>query len=373
MKKIFFIIAMAVLSVNCFAQTSERIPSKGYALYTADGDLKPYEFSRHEIGENDILIETLYCGVCHSDIHQGRNDWSPQTYPLVVGHEIVGRVINIGAKVTKFKVGDYAGVGCMVNSCRHCEYCETEEEQYCLDGRVLTYGNKDIYHGGELSQGGYSNNMVVDEHFAVIIPQNADIEKVAPLMCAGVTTYSPIMHAGIKRGDKIGIAGFGGLGHMALQYAAALGAEVTVFDITDEKRDEALAMGAVHYVNVRNPDELKGLNNTLCFILSTIPSAYDPMLYVNMLKVDGELAVVGLPAAKDAPKLTVTALGGRRKVWFSVIGGMKETQETVDYSVKNGIYPKVEIIPIQQINEAWKNVVDGKVHFRYVIDMKSLK
>lgn len=373
MKRLILILAATIVALNGFTQTTERISSKGYALYTADGELKSYDFTRHPIGKNDILIENLYCGVCHSDIHQGRGDWSPQSYPLVVGHEIVGRVTQVGSNVTKFKVGDYAGVGCMVGSCRHCEYCDTGEEQYCLHGRVLTYGDKDLYHGNEISQGGYSNNMVVDEHFAVTIPEGADIEKVGPLMCAGVTTYSPIMHAGIKRGDKVGVAGFGGLGHMAVQYTVALGAEVTVFDITDEKRDEALAMGAVRYVNVRNYKELEGLNNTFSFILSTIPSAYDPMLYVNMLKVDGDLAIVGMPAAKDAPVVSALGLRGRRKVWFSVIGGMRETQETVNYSVSHGIYPQVEVIPIQQINEAWKNVVDGKVHFRYVIDMKSLK
>lgn len=373
MKHLLFILTVAFLSWNGYAQSTKRIPSKGYALYTADGELKPYDFTRHAVGDHDILIETLYCGVCHSDIHQGRGDWSPQHYPLVTGHEIVGRVTQVGSKVTKFKVGDYAGVGCMVNSCRRCEYCEADEEQHCLDGRVLTYGDKDIYHGNEISQGGYSSNIVVDEHFAITVPADAPIEKIGPLMCAGITTYSPLMHANVKKGDKIAVAGFGGLGHMAVQYAVSLGAKVTVFDITDEKRDEASAMGAVRYVNVRNAEELKGLNNTFSFILSTIPSAYDPMMYVNMLKVNGELAVAGMPAAKDAPTVSVLGLRGRKKVWFSLIGGIRETQEAVDYSIAHGIYPKVEVIPIQHINEAWKNVVDGKVHFRYVIDMQSFK
>lgn len=373
MKRFIVILVSAILSITCFAQETRQITSKGYALYAADGELAPYTFTRHPIGENDILIETLYCGVCHSDIHQGRGDWSPQTYPLVPGHEIVGRVVQVGNKVTKFKVGDYAGVGCMVNSCRYCEYCQAGEEQYCLDGRVLTYGDKDLYHGNEISQGGYSNNIVVDESFAITIPVGAPIEKIGPLMCAGVTTYSPIMYAKVKKGDKIGIAGFGGLGHMAVQYAVSLGAEVTVFDITDEKRDEALSYGAVRYVNVRKPEELEGLDNTFRFILSTIPSAYDPMLYVNMLKVDGELAVVGMPALKDGPKVTALGLRGRKKVWFSLIGGIRETQEAVNYSIAHNIYPKVEIIPIQNINNAWKNVQEGKVKFRYVIDMRTIK
>ena len=373
MKRLFFTLAATLLAWNCFAQNAERIPSKGYALYAPDGELKPYAFTRHAVGENDILVATLYCGVCHSDIHQGHGDWSKQSYPLVTGHEIVGRVVQIGSKVKKFRVGDYAGVGCMVNSCRHCEYCEAGEEQYCLDGRVLTYGDKDVYHGNEISQGGYSSNIVVDESFAITVPADAPIEKVGPLMCAGITTYSPLVHAKVRKGDKIGIAGFGGLGHMAVQYAVSMGAEVTVFDITDEKRDEALAMGAVRYVNVRNTKELKKLNNTLHFILSTIPSAYDPMMYVNMLKVDGELAVVGMPALKDAPTVSIMAMRGRKKVWFSLIGGIRETQEAVNYSIAHNIYPKVEVIPIQKVNEAWRNVVDGKVHFRYVIDMSSLK
>lgn len=373
MKRLFFTWIVAVLVLNCFAQNTGRVSSKGYALYAADSELKPYDFTRHTVGENDILIETLYCGVCHSDIHQGRGDWSPQSYPLVTGHEIVGRVVQTGAKVTKFKVGDYAGVGCMVNSCRHCEYCEADEEQYCLNGRVLTYGDKDIYHDNELSQGGYSNNIVVNENFAITVPADAPIEKVGPLMCAGITTYSPIMHAKVKKGDKIGIAGFGGLGHIALQYAVSLGAEVTVFDITDEKREEALAYGAMHYVNVRKETDLKGLDNTFRFILSTIPSAYDPMMYVKMLKVDGELAVVGMPAVKDSPTVSIVAIHSRKKVWFSLIGGIRETQEAVNYSIAHNIYPKVKVIPIQKINEAWRNVVAGKVHFRYVIDMSSLK
>lgn len=373
MKRILMTSAISALALGGMAQDINRIPSKGYALFQADRELKPYSFTRHAVGENDILIETMYCGVCHSDIHQGRGDWAQQTYPLVTGHEIVGKVTKVGSKVTKFKVGDYAGVGCMVNACRQCEYCLSAQEQYCLGGRVLTYGDKDIYHHNEISQGGYSNNMVVDENFAINVPKDVPMEKIGPLMCAGVTTYSPIKHAGIKKGDKIGIAGFGGLGHMAVQYAVSLGADVTVFDITDDKREEALAMGATHYVNVKNPEELKGLDNTLCFILSTIPSSYDPMLYVNMLKVDGELAVVGMPALKDAPTVSIMAMRGRKKVWFSLIGGIKETQEAVDYSIAHNIYPKVVTIPIQKVNEAWKNVQAGKVHFRYVIDMTSLK
>lgn len=373
MKHLLFILTVAVLSLNGYAQNTKRIPSKGYALYVADGELKPYEFTRHAVSENDILIETLYCGVCHSDIHQGHGDWSPQSYPLVTGHEIVGRVVQVGSKVTKFKVGDYAGVGCMVNSCRHCEYCEVGEEQHCISGRVLTYGDKDIYHGNEITQGGYSSNMVVDENFAITLPSDVPVERVGPLMCAGVTTYSPLMHAKVKKGDRVGIAGFGGLGHMAVQYAVSMGAEVTVFDITDEKRNEALAYGATRYVNVRNAEDLKGLDNTFRFILSTIPSAYDPMMYVKMLKVNGELAVVGMPAAKDAPMVSVLGLRGRKKVWFSLIGGIRETQEAVDYSIAHGIYPQVEVIPVQRINKAWRNVVDGKVKFRYVIDMKTIR
>ena len=346
-----------------------RISSKGYALFSKDGSFQPYEFTRHAIGEHDILIRTMYCGICHSDIHQVHSDWKEETYPIVPGHEIVGEVVQVGSSVSKFKVGDIAGVGCMVNSCRHCEYCKDNQEQYCTDGRVLTYADKDIYHDGEMTQGGYSTNMVIDETFAICIPKDAPLEKIGPLMCAGITTWSPIMQCGIKAGDKVGVAGFGGLGHMAVQYLISLGAEVTVFDITEEKRADAMRLGAKRYVNVTREEDLQDINNTLRFILSTIPTNY-----INILKVGGTLAVVGMPASKETPNISVTALRGRY-LTTSIIGGIKETQEVVNYSITHNIYPETTVIPADTsaIDKAYQTVMDGKVKFRYVIDLRTIK
>ena len=373
MNRIVIILIAITMCTHISAQDG-RIVSKGYALFSKDGSFQPYEFTRHALGEHDILIRTLYCGICHSDIHQVHSDWKEEIYPIVPGHEIVGEVAQVGSAVSKFKVGDIAGVGCMVNSCRHCEYCEEGEEQYCLDGRVLTYANKDIYHDGEMTQGGYSTNMVVDEAFALCVPKDAPLEKVGPLMCAGITTWSPIMKTGIQAGDKVGVAGLGGLGHMAVQFLVSMGANVTVFDITDEKRNDALRLGAKRYVNVNNPAEVQGLDNTMRFIISTIPAKYNPMMYVNILKVGGTLAVVGMPAASETPQISITSLRGRY-LTTSVIGGIRETQEMLDYSLAHKIYPETVTIPAEAsaIDEAYRNVIDGKVKFRYVIDLRNLK
>lgn len=380
MKKSFILTtALFVSAMTASAQNNDgRIPAKGFAVFEEKGHFKPYEFTRHAIGDNDIQIEILYAGICHSDLHHVFADWGKEEYPMVPGHEIAGRVVAVGKNVTKFKVGDYAGIGCMIGSCRHCEACEHDLEQYCEKGAIMTYHGIDRYNGNEHTQGGYSNTYVVAEDFAIKIPANADITKVAPLLCAGITSYSPIMQAGVKKGDKIGIAGFGGLGHMGVQYAVSLGAEVTVFDITDDKREDALRMGAVRYVNVNNPEELKGLDKTFDFILSTIPAKYEPVMYLKMLKLDGQLGIVGLPAFRNMPTLSVAELvmpGARRKVFGSQIGGIKETQEMLDYSVTHGIYPEVEIIKADgaQIDAAYENVLNGKVKFRYVIDMKTME
>lgn len=377
MKNILSILALFTMcTFNLSAQHNHehRVPAKGMAAINNAGVFAPLEFDRHPVGDNDILIEIMYSGICHSDIHHVLEDWRKETYPLVPGHEMAGRVTQVGKNVTKFKVGDYAGVGCMVNSCGECDHCKAGEEQYCENGRVLTYGAKDIYHNNEMTQGGYANNMVVSELFAIKIPENADMEKVAPLLCAGITTYSPLKYTNVKKGDKVGVAGFGGLGHMAVKYAVSLGAQVTVFDITESKRQDALDMGAVKYVNVNNPQELEGLNSSLDVIVSTIPTKYDPRMYVNMLKIDGSLAVVGLPANRDTPSIDLSTLVflSRRKIFGSQIGGIRETQEMLDYSVKNNIYPQVEIIEPSQIEEAYKKVIAGEVHFRYVIDMSKL-
>lgn len=351
------------------------MPSKGYALFSKDGKFTPYEFTRQPVGDNDVLIEILYAGICHSDLHHAWEDWRKETYPMVPGHEIAGRVTQVGKQVTRFTVGDFAGVGCLVNSCGNCEHCLKGDEQYCTR-RVLTYAQKDHFHNDELTQGGYSRNIVLSEKFAIKIPKNAPIEKVAPLFCAGITMYSPIKVTNVKQGDKVAVAGFGGLGHMAVQYAVKLGAEVTVFDITEEKRQDALDMGAVKYVNVNHTNELSGLENTFRVVLSTIPAKYDAAMYLKMLRMDGEMVVLGLPAQKDMPRVdlgTFVAGASRRKISGSQIGGIPETQEMLDYSVANNIYPRVEVIPIQKLDEAYRKVLAGKVKFRYVIDMSTLK
>lgn len=367
-----------VLVAGAPAMSKEaRIPAKGFAIFSADGNFKPFEFDRHPVGEHDVLIKIMYAGICHSDLHHAWNDWNPETYPIVPGHEIAGRVVQVGGKVTKFKVGDYAGVGCLVNSCGECYFCLTDQEQYCTTKRVLTYGQKDPFHDNEITRGGYSNNIVLTEKFAIKIPANAQMEKVAPLLCAGITPYSPIQYTGVAKGDKVAVAGFGGLGHMALQYMVALGAEATVFDITEDKRADAENMGAVKYVNVNNPDELKGLDNTFSVVICTIPAKYDPLMYMRMLQLDGQLVILGLPAFKDMPNVTIGALigQGRKKIMGSQIGGIKETQEMLDYSVANNIYPEIEKIEATgpAIDQAYKKILAGEVKFRYVIDMSTLK
>lgn len=370
-------LVFASMSTSYAQNKGERIPAKGFAVQEASGHFQPYEFTRHAVGDNDIQIDILYAGICHSDLHHVFADWGAEEYPMVPGHEIAGRVVAVGKNVTKFKVGDYAGIGCMIGSCRHCEACEQDLEQYCEEGAVMTYHGIDRFNGNEHTQGGYSNTYVVAEDFAIRVPSNADIEKVAPLMCAGITAYSPLMQAGVKKGDKVGIAGFGGLGHMGVQYAVSLGADVTVFDITEHKREDALRMGATKYVNVNNPKDLKGLDRTFDFILSTIPAKYAPVMYMKMLKLNGQLGIVGLPALRNMPSLTVSELifQGHRNVFGSQIGGIKETQEMLDYSVEHNIYPEVEVIKArgEEIDKAYQNVLDGKVKFRYVIDMHTME
>ncbi len=374
MNKSLSLILLFVVTIfsNAFAQT----PSKGFAVTSTNGKFQPYEFNRHAIGDDEIKIDILYAGICHSDVHHVRGDWGKEEYPMVPGHEIAGKVSAVGKNVIKFKVGDYAGVGCLVNSCGHCEYCKAGLEQYCKEA-VLTYHDHDQFHNNETTQGGYSNNIVLTEKFAIKIPKNADLKKVAPLLCAGITTYSPIRYADVKKGDKVAVAGFGGLGHMAVQYLVKLGAEVTVFDITEEKRADAEIYGAVKYVNVKNPEETKGLESSFNFLISTIPASYDLNMYLKMIKIDGYLAIVGVPPFENMPTIGVDKFvwAGNRKVFGSQIGGIPETQKMLDYSIANNIYPEVEIIlaTANSIENAYQNVLDGKVKFRYVIDMQTMK
>ena len=355
------------------AQNGERIASKGYAAFGKDFKFKPYSFSRHSMGANDILIQILYTGICHSDLHAVAGEHGTPTYPIVPGHEIVGRVIATGNRVSKFTVGDYAGIGCMVNSCGECEACKTSNEQFCMNGRtVFTYNSTDYFHGGEITYGGYSDNYVVSENFAIQVPKGAQIQKVAPLLCAGITTYSPIMFSKVKKGQKVAVAGVGGLGHMAVKYMVALGADVTGFDIVD-KKEAVLKLGAKRFINVKDKAFSK-IRNEFDFIISTIPYHYDINAYQKMLKLNGEMAIVGLPNAKNNPNLDANAMiwNFRRKIYSSLIGGIKETQEMLDFSVKHNIYPEIELIPISELNNAYKKVAKGEAKFRFVIDMKTL-
>lgn len=376
MKKTAIILTAALSILALCASAEETVKSRGFAVFEPSGKFKSYEFERHAPGDDEIEIKILYAGICHSDLHNIADDWGKQEYPMVPGHEILGQVVRVGKNVTRFKVGDYAGIGCLVNSCRTCDWCRRGLEQQCAK-KVSTYHAHDPFHGNEPTQGGYSTNYVLNADFAIKVPASAKLERVAPLLCAGITTYSPIRFARVRRGDKTAVAGFGGLGHMAVQYLVCLGADVTVFDITEEKRADALRLGARAYVNVNNPEEMKEHNNEFDFILSTIPQRYDMSVYLKMLKYGGMFGIVGIPANRDMPSLSLAdfVFTPQRIVFGSLIGGIPETQEMLDYSVAHNIYPEVEIIDPEPaaIDQAYKNVRAGKVKFRYVIDMSKLK
>ncbi|WP_299548076.1 NAD(P)-dependent alcohol dehydrogenase [uncultured Helicobacter sp.] len=346
----------------------QRIPAVGYAVKNKDSKFEKFSFTRHCMGEKDIVIEILFAGICHSDIHSARSEWHAGIYPMVPGHEIAGRVVAVGSEVSKFKVGDYAGVGCMVNSCGECEACKRSQEQFCQKC-IFTYNCQDCFHNNEPTYGGYSNNIVVNEHFAVCVPQNAPLDKVAPLLCAGITTYSPLKFSGVKKGDKVAVAGFGGLGVMAVKYALTMGAEVYVFARNKNKEKEALELGVTQLFDCTH-----NIKERFNLIISTIPTSYDPMDYINLLKFGGELAIVGLPPSEVSPKIDITnlVLSAGRKVYGSLIGGIQETQEMLDYSLKHKIYPETEIICANEIDKAYANLTSGKAKFRYVIDMQTL-
>lgn len=357
--------AWAMLNTINVSAQNDSIRVKAYAAMDAQGKQVPYEYNRRPVGGHDVLADILYCGICHSDVHEAFNDWDYTVYPNVSGHEMVGRVAQVGKDVTRFKVGDYIGIGAVQASCMKCPQCMANNEQYCThEGGA---GFSDV-----ASTCGFSDKMVVDEHFGITIPGDAPIEKLGPLMCAGITVYSPLKAANIKKGDKVAIAGFGGLGHLAVRYAIAFGAEVTVFDRTEEKRNLATELGAAGYVNVSHTEEMEGMQGRFDYILTTIPTHYDPVQYMNMLKVGGELIIVGLPATSEAPDININAIPFGTRISKSLMGGIAETQEVMDFSIEHGIYPMVEVIPVQRMNEAFQNVKEGKVHFRYVVDMKSL-
>lgn len=344
----------------------------GYAAQSAKAPLAPMQFNRRALRPDDVALDVLYCGVCHSDIHQARNDWGFATYPLMPGHEIIGKVTAIGDKVTKHKVGDLVGVGCMVDSCRTCSACQEDLEQYCLEGMTQTYASPDRIDG-TLTMGGYSDKMVVSEHFVLSIPDNLDPASAAPLLCAGITTYSPLRHYGVEPGDKVGILGMGGLGHMGIKFAKALGAEVTLFTRSASKAEEARRQGADHVIVSTDAEQMKAAAGTFNFLLDTIPVQHDLNPYLETLAFDGVHILVGLIEPVEPALDAFNLVFKRRVLAGSLIGGIAETQEMLDFSAEHGITCDIEMLDIKNINEAFERVVKGDVKYRFVIDMKTLK
>jgi alcohol dehydrogenase (NADP+) len=341
-----------------------------YAAQSATAPLAPFDFQRRDVGNHDIEIEILYCGVCHSDLHTVRSEWQGTSYPCVPGHEIIGRVMKVGPHVSKFQVGETAGVGCMVDSCRTCANCQENLEQFCPD-KTFTYNSPDKHLGGT-TFGGYSQSIVVDEAFVLHIPENLDMAASAPLLCAGITTYSPLRHHNVTAGQKVGVVGLGGLGHMGVKLAKAMGAHVVVFTTSANKVDDALRLGADEVVNSKNADEMQKHLNSFHFILDTVSAQHDINAYFLLLKRDGNLTQVGVPA--DPLSVDVGSLiFGRRSFSGSLIGGIKETQEMLDFCGKHDITSDIELIPIEQINEAYDRLEKSDVKYRFVIDMATLK
>jgi uncharacterized zinc-type alcohol dehydrogenase-like protein len=332
---------------------------------------EPFTFERREPGEHDVLIEIQYCGVCHSDIHQARGEWDNSTWPMVPGHEIVGRVARVGSAVTKFKVNDLAGVGCFVDSCRVCENCREGLEQYCEGHTVVTYNGTEKDEKTP-TYGGYSTQIVVDENYTLKIPEGLDPAGAAPLLCAGITTYSPLRHWRAGPGKKVGVVGIGGLGHMGLKLARAMGAEVTVFSTSPSKEGDARGLGAHHFVVTKEPESLAPLANKFDLILDTVSAPHDVNLYLNLLRRDGALVLVGIPE-KPMEVQAFSIIANRRRFAGSSIGGIRETQEMLDYCAEHGITSDVEVIPIQRIEEAYERTVKADVRYRFVIDMDSLR
>jgi uncharacterized zinc-type alcohol dehydrogenase-like protein len=353
----------------------EKIKSKGYgAKGSFFNKLDKMEFEREGPKSNEVLIDILYCGVCHSDLHQVKNDWGNTVYPCVPGHEIIGRVVEAGGAVQKFKVGDIVGVGCMIDSCGKCESCQEGEEQYCEGPKswTATY-NGPMKPDGTNTYGGYSVNIVVKEDFVLRIPDAIDAKKAAPILCAGITTYSPLKHWKVNRGDKVAIVGLGGLGHMGVQLAKAMGAEVTVITTTEEKRSAAIELGANSVILSESKEEMKKAELSFHFILITIPDPFDINPYVSLLKKDGVLVTVGMLGNYKKGIDNNEVAFHRRTVSGSLIGGIKETQEVLDFCAEHNIAPLVEMIKMQDINDAFDRMQNEEVRFRYVIDMQSLK
>jgi alcohol dehydrogenase (NADP+) len=346
------------------------IPVNAYAAQTKTSPLAPFNFERKEPGPNDVLIDILYCGICHSDIHQVRDEWGGSIYPMVPGHEIVGRISKIGDAVKNFKAGDLAGVGCFVDSCRTCPSCLAQEEQYCDNGMVGTYNGRD--KEGNPTYGGYATQIVVDEKYTLHVAESLPIEGVGPLLCAGITTYSPLRHWNIGKGHKVAVVGLGGLGHMGVKFAAAFGAEVTVLSTSASKKNDALALGADHFAVTKDADTMKALQGKFDFILNTVSAQHDYNEYLNLLTLNGAMVVVGVPPLPNAVH-AFSLIMKRRTLAGSLIGGIKETQEMLDFCAEHNIVSDVEVIKADYINEAYERILKSDVKYRFVIDIASLK
>jgi alcohol dehydrogenase (NADP+)/uncharacterized zinc-type alcohol dehydrogenase-like protein len=350
-----------------------NIQSKGYAGKDEKGRLALWNFERRPVGDNDLLIDIKFSGICHSDIHTIKGHWEKQKYPQVPGHEIAGIVTAIGKNVTQFKVGDKAGIGCMVNSCMKCESCKKGDENHCdTTGMVGTYGAPEQSSPTGITQGGYSNNIVVTEHFAIKIPANMDLQYAAPLLCAGITTYSPMMQIKVKKGDKVGVIGIGGLGHMAIQLAVAKGAEVYGFTTSPSKINDIKGFGAKEAIVVDSPEKLKPWFGKMDYMISTVPYAYEISDYISCVKPYGHFTQVGLPIKGELTIDNFKLSLNRVNFNGSLIGGIPETQEVMNYCAENKIYPQIQIIKAEEINEAWEKVVNKEARYRYVIDATTI-
>jgi uncharacterized zinc-type alcohol dehydrogenase-like protein len=344
---------------------------KAYGATAADASLKRLTVRRRDILPNDVEIEILYCGICHSDLHQARNEWHNTVYPCVPGHEIVGRVVQVGKQVKKFKVGDNAAVGCLEDSCGVCESCEKDLEQFCEQGATFTYNSPDKHIKGAHTYGGYSESIIVKEEFVLSVPDNLDLAATAPLLCAGITTYSPLKHWKVGPGSKVGIVGIGGLGHMGVKIAKAMGAHVVAFTTSPHKFDEIKRLGADEVVLSTDAQQMNKYGNSLHFILNTVSAPIDINQYLGLLKVDGAITNVGAPI-EPMPVSAFGLIMGRKSFAGSLIGGIAETQEMLDFCGRHQIDSDIEMIKIQEINEAYDRLLKGDVKYRFVIDMSSL-
>ncbi|OAI02334.1 hydroxyacid dehydrogenase [Methylomonas methanica] len=342
----------------------------GYAAYNPQTPLRSFHFERRQPGPEDVRIEILYCGVCHSDLHQVRNEWRGTTFPIVPGHEIVGRVVEVGSQVTNFKPGDLAGVGCMVDSCGVCHDCQDHQEQFC-DQTIFTYNSPDK-HTGKMTYGGYSNQIVVDQGFVLHVSDKLELSAVAPLLCAGITTYSPLRHWKIGKGHKVGIVGLGGLGHMGLKFAHAFGAEVVLFTTSPGKEADAKRLGASEVVISKHADEMEKHLNSFDFILNTVAAQHDLDQYLSLLKRDGTMCLVGVPSEPHPSPNVGNLIFRRRALAGSLIGGIRETQEMLDFCAEHNIVSDIELIPMAGINDAYQRMLKSDVKYRFVIDMATL-